>query len=475
MKKILFTIVFVMSAMCRMLLAQGHVYHNIGDTLRGRDTIYHYQWWDETWLQDNGPLTHGMIMGSDFDIFDAPIGKVLRYCYTQEPLNIIGIAAAYQAVRLFPDDPGWNTYMDSLNTVEYLLLYDACADSFPMKASLPINGTEPYRYITLTSNWVSWWTDCCDDLKLTYHTKRLYERYFTGKPVTVTDSFYVGGTTFGNFLPPATPENPHPEVDAVYVGYNAYLASAHRMPPACTEICGIDPQQQYKYFGVNDTAWSYLTSPAFMLVFPIVQLADTSFAYQDTTITPSFECPQVSNLRVFDITGNDIVLAWNTTGGQGKYQFCWGPQGTAPELCSLDSTNGYTPYALIENLDSCTNYVAYVRAVCLHDDSLYYSEWSSPLDIYFCDTTNHGISIPGVDILDQLTYVLPSPAQNSVQVLSGFEMDMVEVFDLHGRKMVSLAPHAISADIDVSQWPKGVYVVTIHCMAGGATKKLVVQ
>ena len=48
-------IVFCMLAMTVFafgLQAQRQYYYRVGDTIRGRDSIYFYQWWSEDWLSD---------------------------------------------------------------------------------------------------------------------------------------------------------------------------------------------------------------------------------------------------------------------------------------------------------------------------------------------------------------------------------------------------------------------------------------
>lgn len=126
-----------------------------------------------------------------------------------------------------------------------------------------------------------------------------------------------------------------------------------------------------------------------------------------------------------------------------------------------------------QGLDSCTHYSAFVRAVCNHD-SVCYSRWSDPLDIYICDTVGDDTTSI-VSALDALTYIIPNPANDLVQVMSSFSISRIEAYSLYGRCMLDTKASGISAAFSVKDWPSGTYVVIIHTPAGNAAKKLVVN
>ena len=118
------------------------------------------------------------------------------------------------------------------------------------------------------------------------------------------------------------------------------------------------------------------------------------------------------------------------------------------------------------------HYTAYVRAVCDHD-SICYSQWSDPVDICICDTSTNTEGI--VSAMDALTYIVPNPANDMVQVISSFSMNRVEVFDLNGKTMIDLTANGISTSFSVKNWPSGMYIIIIHTPAGNISKKLIVK
>ena len=52
MKRLVYIIEIVFVVASFAAQAQHQYYYRVGDTIRGRDTIYHYQWWSEQWLSD---------------------------------------------------------------------------------------------------------------------------------------------------------------------------------------------------------------------------------------------------------------------------------------------------------------------------------------------------------------------------------------------------------------------------------------
>ena len=191
------------------LLAQHYFYYNEGDTIHGRDTIYPYQWWSEEWLADSSNRLH--VEPTLFVCYDSEhqsivdyslnsshyfMGRILRYCYTEQPLRIVGIATSLlvqESSAHWGSPTDENPYMD-----EYLLLYDAAADSFPLVGQLLYNHTRAVRYMdvdvrTMTPVY------CPPSPNLFNQIVPIREHYFD-KPIIVYDSFYVGHTQNSNWF-----------------------------------------------------------------------------------------------------------------------------------------------------------------------------------------------------------------------------------------------------------------------------------
>ena len=84
-----------------------------------------------------------------------------------------------------------------------------------------------------------------------------------------------------------------------------------------------------------------------------------------------------------------------------------------------------------------------------------------------------GVGIDAVDAPFEVQFY-PNPASDQVQVLSFYGMTRVEAYSLQGTKMADLRVRGLGATLDVSRWPRGMYIIVIHTPAGNVTKKLAV-
>ena len=102
MKKVFYILSFIASASIGM--AQSGYYHQVGDTVRGRCPIYHYDWWPT--LNAIGQT-------------DSMIGTAYTFGYmkhtTSTPLKVIGVAST--CARLDISDP-YNIYEDMDNSTD---------------------------------------------------------------------------------------------------------------------------------------------------------------------------------------------------------------------------------------------------------------------------------------------------------------------------------------------------------------------
>lgn len=94
------------------------------------------------------------------------------------------------------------------------------------------------------------------------------------------------------------------------------------------------------------------------------------------------------------------------------------------------------------------------------------------------DTTGHGGDTTAVDKVDGIgRYVSlsPNPAEDKVQVLSSFGLKQVEAYNAEGRLVYADEAHGLSKTIDLTAWPRGIYLVRIVTPMGSTTKKLILR
>ena len=468
MKRILLSICFLLFCTAtNNISAQNQYYFNEGDTIYGRDTTYFYHWWNDQWLASD-PM-HKLYLWPTHPILPYYRGRIVGYNYTDNPLNVVGIATSFftfnqsnihQPCDIPPEQQ------------EYVLLYEADTSRVPFRevGRIPIDYTKPVRYMKVDLREGNDY--CCNIAPNTNKIIKIREFYFE-KPITVYDSFYVGHTQNSNFWP-----DPEHTGDWIYlIGSWSIGYTPHGTDCSSEELnCDQTPTNRYKFKqdgfqipnGLYDSSlWYTFEIPVQFIEFPIIEI-DSSF-YDGP---PQYVCPQVQNFRIAQAAENTVVFLWDTHGDHQYWQMSYGPAGTEPD----DGTIIYCPMQVgqIMGLDSCTDYVAYVRAVCNHD-SIVYSEWSAPLEINICDTTGGSGTESIEGGLGQYIQLFPSPATERVQVLSSFELRRIEVYDLQGRTLMSIPCEGHSAAFDVEGWPNGMYVAVVRTGAGNFTKKLIVN
>ncbi|MCQ2294112.1 MAG: T9SS type A sorting domain-containing protein [Bacteroidales bacterium] len=432
------------------------------------DTTYsHFFYFDYMDYMQTG---HVLVVNSVFiphttDFQHQLIGDFLQYNYSEQDMEIVGIAGYFPYYW-------WST---PLNHPEYFLLYDATPDSFPLLAKIPWEFDSNQLHWTMLPKRMSPdWT--CDSVYPFEQSRRCYiEKYFD-EPIVVKDSFYVGGTCYGA-LDFANGETVSTDVFS-YACYentadhpdNQYSSSGYETLNPIPEYCLMTPQK-WKIMNMdpNELArtelgyytWKYLEAQQFLLILPIIARYDTTYYVPD--------CPAVTGLGAD--TSNGITLSWNRD-GNSEWQVAYGQEGLLPDECAIETCHSPS-WSYRRNENDERNMQACVRTVCRDYDSLRYGPWS-----YSITWANNDdpidVRLPQ-NQLEKFVHLIPNPAHSQVDVLSSFRIKNMETYSLSGKHYGSIQPDGNSASLDVSGWPKGVYLISITTDGGNITKKLIVE
>lgn len=443
------------------------------------------------------------------------ITEVARYQYTSSPLTIIGLAAVgiwYPTTYAFENDTfeiGDNLmdiYPDRSVWHELLRLYKPENDSMILKASCMINATPKAYSFSPWNNPMSIDSACEEHTSntawprggLEWKFYNLYEGFFE-KPIEVTDSFYisVGRTCYfmevhdseegynlystGKFLPGGY-HLPCPM-------YQCWAKDKFRLHPSSGDTNtwyghaptqGPDPwfnqtlsEEEAASFYIADgegaREWHfsrYFRCAYIPMVFPIIDTLPLS-------VYDTFACPEPVGLRVQDQSDDCAVITWGSHTDHRAWQFVSVPDGGNPDdavpiICNnpMRSLCGMVPGEV---------YTAYVRALCHHRDSVYYSDWVRLDSIYIGMPVDGQTTNIERSMVDQLTQMMPNPANDEVCVMSSFNLRSVEVFDLQGRPLNHSEVDGHVFTFNVSGWKPGLYLVNIHTSQGTTVRKLVVQ
>lgn len=103
----------------------------------------------------------------------------------------------------------------------------------------------------------------------------------------------------------------------------------------------------------------------------------------------------------------------------------------------------------------------------------FHYEEGYPIVLAICDTAY----VAGVDsaVLEHEVMIQPNPASDRMFVLSSLNIRSVQVFGMGGSLMYRRKVDSTSEEIDVSQWPRGIYAVSVETPAGVVTRKVAVQ
>ena len=272
---------------------------------------------------------------------------------------------------------------------------------------------------------------------------------------------------------------------------------------------------------------------------------DTQFTAIFSQDTPPPTCREVNGLEATVDDDGRVRLTWASGVDvlHVGWEVAWGLDGTPAYQCNTRLCSTAT---VIDSLEKGQWYVAYVRAICMHDSTEYYSDWSRgvrvyiPLDIKYTVTAeanyeergyvagggvyeegalatltayavdpygflwwNDGATmnpryvevtqdtsftalfvtregIATADSLGSVFILLPNPASGSVRcVLEGvpFPGGVLTMADASGREVMrkKLLPQTISHTIMLTDYPKGVYFITLTTAEGSSTQKLIVE
>ena len=456
MKKIALVVVAVLVAVG--VAAQSHSF---------RDTSYvRYEQFDfDAWVHSDSnhhgkgissrilyPITHEAMQFED----------VVQYNYTDSPtgVKIVGLSAVIE-------NRGELTY--PMNPPEYLLLYDASTDTFELKAMVQWEETDTagrpfYEYML---NAVS-----SDYQPYIYSGSgapyiRIFDYYFD-KPIVIYDSFYVGATSrFWLFSPE----------EAITPSRSGYITHITESFPDTNYLISLWKIYHYNSHGGTyiPYQWHWVMSDQFLMVLPIIEVEDTSFANAP-------ECPRVSGLFSRGSFTDTVTVQWAQDSLHREFEVSYGREGTAPDDGTIVTVRNANRWQFTDVAYRDIPMVSYVRTVCREYDTLRWSGWSSPvrwrLHHEEGDTTHHeGIEVAEGGDLSRFVQLMPNPASGRVVVMSAYGMERVRVYDVRGNRVLEhkVEGRGRSVGFDVTGWTKGTYVVLVHTPTGIATKRLVVE
>ena len=420
--------------------AQSGYYHQVGDTVRGKCPIYHYE---QGWWPTLNAIGHT----------DSVIGTIGAFGYmkhtTNTPLKIIGVAST--CARLDKSNP-YNIFEDMDTSIDgslYYVLFDATAGGLVEKARVCWSDdymTHPKRYMELPRKGGA---ATCEGMLDNTTIVPLREYYFDSA-ITVTDSFYLGCATTD---PTVTDFNSFSYIASHMWDYCAYAVSPDGTPNPSLKPCEMEvPEFTYYDSSRLDNQWHYFTHKRFQLVFPIIEV-DTSM-----------DCNTPGGPQVAYRDSLVVRVEWTDTNNLSWEVSRTAPGGDPDTGLITPTTNPYIEYTDIDN-DSA--YHVYVRGYCETGIWSGWSDWSTPCLIDSIPTPPAPpAGITTIETADLTLY--PNPATHQVSIECAETISEAWLTDLTGRReQVRLTAEGTGRyTLDLTARPQATYLLTLTTASG---------
>ena len=480
MKAKVFLIVVLLSVMFRPTLQAQYAdyyYHRVGDTIEWKSEIGYYDWWEmEQWYR------HYLTIHVDewmpmYGLGFPDSAMMLQRFYTPVPLKIIGMATASVRGRGFISPRNINpSLLDTDSFKQYLYIYDAMPDSFPLVASVEWSPLDPCRFLHVMGHAPhdQYLDSCCINSPWS-NVLRLYEYYYDSA-IYVTDSFYVGGSDFSAYDVQET-DPLRTTYWAATPAHNSYnvcnpdLQTTNGPVPCLIPDIHTKVKHGERGFPYNDdppfyqAQWKWIDNPLgqSVMIYPIIEV--------DTTVPPASACDSVGNIQV-TTSGTTATVTWDDFPNYTRVLLRHGKRNEPESQWREEDVTGSTLLTLT-GLDPMTFYRVTMKAECEKKDT----PWSAPVGFYIASDTSGG-GTGGIEgggtLLSQLTFLQPNPAQDEVQVSSSFSLSEIDIWTADGVMVYHGSATGHEATLDVSWLRTGTYIVAIHTHNGTTHKRLLI-
>ena len=455
-KVVLVSVILMLGCMVRAQVSHPR------DTINGREVTYFYQDWFDSAdcalvTRYPGSVCNKMVYSNQLNPTE-----IAKYNYTERPLKIIGIAAAVRSgqppqtgIIVSDGGVGHIIRIDDTSWSEYLRLYQPTDSGLTVVEEKLISVQDTARCMKVFYN-----------AKVGNHWDTLihstivpvYEVFFD-KPVTVTDSFYVGMTANSSIYNAQTHSYPGMTAGLVMLASYGVDHQARCFPQKMASYVG-----PIGYFGwdrsvliCNSIGWHYGESDIIGYIFPII---DTTGSYR----VPD-SCKTVRGLEMPYQDSIYAYLTWERGRFNQTWEVAYGPAGEEVDGYVVDTCS--EEHYMLRGLTPGVEYAARVRGTCFEGET--YSEWSDT--VRFVRMGTQDVAEPSPH-----TYVSPNPARGEVTVASDVALRNITVYDMQGHRVLEHGKaEGFTASLDVSALPQGSYVIVVHTAQGRSTQKLLIE
>ena len=477
MKKLLIALLCILCSVQSMVYSQT-------DTIRNRYKHYYYSSWYDS-CYNAGNFAHGPA-----DLANSSTYIYAYYQYTEEPLEILGIAVGVRSTE----------FVDTTRVPEYVLLVDGVDDpvqyvfidsarwdtATPKIMELDLRWYDMVLKPVDTIDGVPIWDYVMDTVEYKQYIK-ICEAYFKS-PITVIDSFYLGRTFYNNILPyddvPLHPTSAHYiHQETVYEG-EINSPACRRFAPPIAVYNGVW-QRAYRTIG-DDTRNNPDMYP---VIFPIIRVYDTfnivgmALDTQQGYVEGSgnYIEERTATLTAVPHEGYKFVM-WNDSVTTNPRSFTVTQDTTF--IAYFAPLEEYTVEVFVDDLKHGTvqgSGVYYeqseVTISAQANEGYIFQHWNDSVAVnprtitliqdttftaYFAINDDSTVSINTVEINGNLFTLSPNPTTANIQI--NIHQAGNYTMEIYSAKGVEVKKQQISqsATIDCTNLPAGTYVVKIY-------------
>jgi len=172
-------------------------------------------------------------------------------------------------------------------------------------------------------------------------------------------------------------------------------------------------------------------------------------------------CAAPTDLIITNQVNKKIDLAWTENGSSNQWDVLWGRKSSYSATYDFFQEINGEPKASRDDLTVNYFYEMYVQSKCTNDIT---SEWVGPT---FSDKITLGTQENSIENIS----VYPNPAKDVINIRSSYGIKNVLLYSADGKKV----SETDSSSINISQFPKGVYMMTIFFTNGKKSMQKIIK
>lgn len=451
-----------------------YIYTNVADGSYTGDSNYDASGHDVGFVRRGFWHYQAVIGGGTFYC-----GELAKYFHTDTALSILGIRVCPWRCGNY-EDPGvgghtgdffefWDYSLDTMVlSNSFVSLYKRVEDSMLLlgRKHLGYDNLFPYKsWMYTTLRYLGSGNTECN--AIVEDDREPFREYYFDQPITVEDSFYIAITLFPDSIRPVGVDRHHYAIISPELAAYSQTAPWSRDFP-CPNISRNFPALRYRcrFISVNEPTpegpyrdtytslgWHDTAVKSCVMIFPIVKYGSV---YAN--------CTPVEGLHVIKQDDATFYFEWSdSTRSHLGWEFTYVPDGSSPDGGAVvDCSEAYASATVEPGI----LYRAYVRPRCVANR---YGDWGTGEP--FC----YNCQPNAINTSDTSISLHPNPTFSVIEVASQKPIQLIEVFDTRGTLVFNTypGPGVNTAQVDLSPYSDGVYMIKVHTSIGIATKQAI--